>query len=273
MSPSAPYTRLLGQLTPLGRVAVAFSGGVDSTLLLHAAVEALGAENVLALTAASRVLPRQELEDSRAFTASRGLRHAFVDIDPLAREEVRANDPRRCYFCKQLIFSQLLQHAKTAGFDGLIDGTNVDDALDYRPGTQAARELGVRSPLEEAGLGKADIRALGRLAGLPGWDKPPLTCYLTRFPYGTTITPKRLEQVRRCEEFLASRGFSGFRVRYHDQVARLEISPDHFQRLLDPALRHEVVATCRQAGFTYVALDLEGYRQGSLNPAGLSANL
>ncbi len=265
MDLSAKYTNLLSVLRDIGPAAIAFSGGVDSTLLLHVAAETLGTDKVLAITATSEAFPAQECEESRALAIACNTRHILLPVTPLDDPRVAANGRDRCYFCKRLIFSACLGKARELGFPFLLDGTNADDDLDHRPGTQAARELGVRSPLQETGLTKAEIRELSRQRSLPTWNKPPLTCTMTRFPYGVAITPQKLAQVRRCEAFLLARGFSGFRVRYHGDVARLEIAPCDFGRFQDTALRTAVAEAFRDAGFTYVALDLDGYRQGSLN--------
>jgi uncharacterized protein len=257
-------------LASLGRVLVAFSGGVDSTFLLWSAGKVLGPDQVVALTATSPTYPAYEFAESRRLAGAIGVRQLVVASNELEIAGFADNPPRRCYHCKHELFTRCVAKARELGMAAVLDGANLDDLADFRPGRDAARELGIRSPLLEAGLGKAEIRELSRRAGLPTADKQPFACLASRFPYGTRITAERLRQVDQCETFLREHGFGTFRVRYHDDTARIEIATDELPRLLDPQLRRALVATCKAAGFTYVALDLEGYRSGSMN-AGLNA--
>lgn len=259
------YLRLQEILRGLRAVLIAFSGGVDSTLLLRVAVAVLGTEKVLALTATSPTYPRYEFEESRALAATFGVRQLVVASDELQIPGFAENDRTRCYHCKKELFSLCRAKALELGFAEILDGSNLDDLGDFRPGRQAADELRVRSPLLEAGLGKEDIRELSRRFGLPTAEKQPFACLASRFPYGTEITAERLAQVERCEELLRQRHFRNYRVRYHGETARIEVAPEELARFGDGTLRVEVVKAFKAAGFTYVALDLQGYRTGSMN--------
>ena len=241
---------------------VAFSGGVDSTLLAHVAHEVLG-ERALAVTAQSETFPAWELEEAKALAARIGIRHRFIRTSELRVPQFRANPPDRCYHCKKALFRELLAVAREEGLAKVADGTNLDDRGDYRPGLKALEELGVISPLREAGLGKSDIRRLCRRLGLPNWKKPAFACLASRFPYGETITEEKLRRVARAEDLLRSLGFELFRVRYHGHLARIEVPPGRIRL----AVRHrrEIVEAFKSLGFLYVALDLEGYRTGSMN--------
>ncbi|MCZ6870021.1 MAG: ATP-dependent sacrificial sulfur transferase LarE [Gammaproteobacteria bacterium] len=253
-------------LADLEHVVVCFSGGVDSSYLLAQAVDVLG-ERALALTAVSPSLATEEGEDARRLAEQLGARHVLVETFEVDDPRYAANPTNRCYFCKSEVYGKAVEEATRLGIAHVLDGFNVDDRDDLRPGRKAARELGVRSPLDAIGFDKADIREAARRIDLPVWDKPALACLSSRFPYGTRITPERLSQVNRCERVLRGLGFKVYRVRYHGELARIEVGQDEIERLLDGDVRDTVLCEFRAAGFLYIAVDLQGYRMGSLNEA------
>ena len=256
--------RLRAQLREIGSAAVAFSSGVDSTFLLRVAHEELG-ENVVAVTAHSHSFPKRELDEAAAFCAREGVRHEIIDSEELDIPGFVANPPDRCYHCKKALFGKLIAFAQANGLAAVLEGSNMDDDGDYRPGRRAIMELGVASPLHDAGLTKAEIRVLSKRMGLPTADKPSFACLASRFPYGERITAAGLERVERAEQWLmdAGLGLAQLRVRSHGDMARIEVPPADIPRLA--ARAEEIVAALKSFGFTYVALDLQGYRTGSLN--------
>lgn len=255
---------LKGKLAKMGRVLVAYSGGADSTFLLWAALEALGPEHVLAVTARSPIIAARDLQRAEEIADRLGAPHRFVPIQHLDDPQFAANPQRRCYFCKKAILARLADVAHEEELTCVIEGSNLDDRGEYRPGSQAVREAGVRSPLAEAGLTKAEIRALSRRIGLPTWDQPAQTCLATRFPHDQHITAEALAQVEAAEDVLNAIGFSQFRVRHHGPIARIEVPPAEIPRLALPEIATQVTKELKNVGYDYVCLDLAGYRRGNL---------
>jgi uncharacterized protein len=252
-------------LRGLGSVAIAFSGGVDSTFLLWAAVQALGNESVLAVTATSPTYPRRELDEARRCAEQLGVRWVEMPTDELNIPGFRENPPDRCYHCKRSLYLELQEVAAAHGISHVVDGANADDPGDHRPGLHALREQNIPSPLLEAGLTKADIRALSKEANLPTWDKPARACLASRFPYGTEITEEKLKRVEKAEDFLLDQGCRQVRVRDHFPVARIEVDAEDISLMLDDRFRREIVDKLQELGYLYVTLDLRGFQSGSMN--------
>ncbi len=259
---------LLGRiLAGYGKLAVAFSGGVDSVFLLKAAADALGAENVLALTVRAVNFPASEFRDAEDFAKQLGVRHHIVDIDVLGIPGFVENSPERCYFCKKALFGEAAALARDKGFPILADGANLDDLGDYRPGTKAAKELGVVSPLREAELRKAEIRDLLKYFAIPLYSKPAYACLASRIPYGTRIEREALVLIEQAEEYFHENGFEQVRVRVHGNLARIELEPEERDRFARDGMWDRTAEAMKRIGFAHAALDLSGYKKGSMNEA------
>jgi len=259
------YDRLREIFQSMGRVVVAYSGGVDSTLLLRVARDTLGEGNVLAVTALSPLYPDRELAGAKKLTQAMDVKHLLIKSNELEIEGFSKNPPDRCYFCKRELFGELLKLAQKEAIPFVVEGSTLDDEKDHRPGRRAIREIGVRSPLKEALLTKAEVRELSNVFGLPTWDKPSFACLASRFPYGEEITPEKLKMVDEAESFLLRLGFKQVRVRHHGNLGRIEIYPEEIERLLDRSMREEVVSHLKKIGFHYITVDLQGFRSGSMN--------
>ena len=247
-------------------VAIAFSGGVDSTYMLAVAKEELGG-NAVAVTSVSEIFPNRERSEAEEFCEERGIRQIRLAVKALDTPGFRENPKDRCYLCKKAIFSKILAAAEENGLAYVAEGSNMDDMSDYRPGHRAIAELGIRSPLREAGMYKEEIRERSRAMGLGTWDKPSFACLASRFVYGETIDEEKLSMVEKAEQFLLDRGFKQMRVRIHGTSARIELLPEDIVRAAQPELRAEIAETFKQIGFSYTSLDLTGYRTGSMNEA------
>ncbi|WP_370541797.1 ATP-dependent sacrificial sulfur transferase LarE [Alicyclobacillus sp. SO9] len=257
------YNQLLEQLRSLGRILVAFSGGVDSSFLLKAAIEGVGVDNVLAVTADSETYPMREREEAAALAKDLGARHEIIATSELSIPGYAENPVNRCYFCKFDLFSHLLPIAKEQGYDAVAFGAIADDLGDFRPGLQAAKDKGVYAPLQDVMLYKKEIRLLSKNMGLSTWDKPSLACLSSRIPYGEKITKEKLSAVEQAEMFLTDLGFRQVRVRHHDGLARIEVPPETMTEVLQYA--DLIVTKLKKIGYRFVSLDLQGYRTGSLN--------
>jgi uncharacterized protein len=259
------YRRLLDSIAGRPSAAVAFSGGVDSSFLCHAAAAALG-RRAIAITVVSPMLPKSEIKAAGETARKVGIEHILLE-EPGIGEEVAANPKDRCYFCKKMEFGGILAEARARGIAVVFDGSNHDDLADYRPGLKALAELGVESPLRDAELTKAEIRELSRRFDLPFWDKPAFACLASRIPYGQRIDREKLNRIEKSEDALRALGFRQFRVRCHEHIARIEVAPEERRRFFDEALLDSVSRTLKSCGFLYVALELEGYAMGNMNRA------
>lgn len=256
------YLNLLNYLKKLEKVILAFSGGVDSTFLLKAAKEALG-DNIKAVTIQSPYIPKWEIEEAKQLVTELGV--AFEILEAPIIDEIRNNPENRCYLCKKAVFSQIKAIAEREGYPYVIDGTNFDDIGDYRPGLKALKELNIKSPLLECQLSKQEIRSLSKELGLNTWDKPPYACLLTRIPYGNELKEEDFVKIEKAEKYMMDRGFRAIRVRCHDNLARIEVDKNDKSKLFNEELLYEISDKLKEFGFTYVTLDLEGYRVGSFN--------
>ncbi len=256
--------KLKDTIKTLESVVVAFSGGVDSSLVAKVCYDVLG-DKALAVTARSETYPLYEYEEAKKIAQEIGIPHMTVDTSELGIKGFAENPPNRCYFCKSELFSKLKKIAKEKGCKNVVDGANFDDTNEYRPGLEAARELDVRSPLKESGLRKADIREISKHLKLSNWDKPSYACMSSRFPYGESITEEKLTLVAAAEAYLRSIGLRQFRVRHHDTIARIEVLPEDIPLLLQNGKRTQLVKRFKEIGYQYVTLDMEGYRSGSMN--------
>ena len=257
-------SKLKAIVSELESVVVAFSGGVDSTLVTKVCYDVLR-DNSMAVTARSETYPDFEFKEAQKLAKEIGIKHLVIDTSELAIEGFANNPPERCYFCKTELFGKLKDIAKEQGFLNVADGANLDDTQEFRPGLQASKELNVRSPLKEAGLAKKDIREVSKMLNLPNWNKPAYACLSSRFPYGQSITEEKLSMVSEAEKYLRGLGLVQFRVRHHETIARIEVLPDDINILTNSPAREELTAKFKEIGFTYVTLDLAGYRSGSMN--------
>lgn len=258
------YEILKEYIKSLESVAVAFSSGVDSTFLLRVAHDVLGAQ-AMAVTARSCSFPERELKEAIAFAKENGIVHRIVDSEELEIEGFSENPVNRCYLCKHELFSKMKEIAEKLGFKEVVEGSNLDDLGDYRPGLTAIEELGVKSPLRYAELTKDEIRLLSKEIGLPTWEKQSFACLSSRFPYGQSITPQKLKMVDDAEQLLLDLGFRQVRVRHHDSLARIEIDENQFPKIMEKEIRGQINSRFKEIGFTYISLDLAGYRTGSMN--------
>lgn len=264
MTPQEKFDALINRLGQMQRVIIAFSGGVDSTFLLKAAALA-GLERVLAVTGQSESMPAEEFDFSCGFAASLGIEHRIIATRELDDRNYAKNPPDRCYYCKKELFTRLRAMAEEEGITAILDGTNADDAADWRPGIRAAREEGIHSPLLDAGLSKDEIRSLSRSLGLPTWNKPATPCLSSRFPYGQEITAASLSRVAMAEQYIRRFGIREFRVRCHGKLARIELLPADFSAFMDSVSRERIVHYFKSLGFRHITLDLQGFRSGSGN--------
>ncbi|MDO8736172.1 MAG: ATP-dependent sacrificial sulfur transferase LarE [Thermoleophilia bacterium] len=256
---------LIENLRPLRRLIVAYSGGVDSTVVMAAAVRALGTENVIAVTALSETLPERELQEAAELAQMLGITHRVIETRELDAEEFQANSPDRCYHCKSELWSRIREMAADEGFENLADGVNFSDSADFRPGIKAGDEAGVIHPLVSVGAGKTEVRAMAKSLGLSNWDKPSQACLSSRFPYGDRITADGLKRVEAAEEILHELGLGRFRVRIHGEIARIEVPGSDIEKLASAGTRKNIVSALKGLGYAYITLDLEGFRSGSMN--------